>query len=543
MMMTILSVFVFILVQGCAVCDEVYPISVLRGITGNQPEGFYDDDIERSYVPADPDIIWIDTNIVKKYGFVKFPDKDVWKTQPTFEGVLGTPEFKTTSDYVKGIFDRNPDWETTKTKFSRKENGNDICTDLLYITAARYLLVTQVLYEQSSNKLIPCAKTADGKQIVIPDSGVCFPAPYGSATCTSDYDVGLVGKNSGIVTERFNAYFQGVGGFDKPSELVFDTNVYAFTLEYAMPFYFDKLPVSFAENVVRNEQMYNFKMQELASAYFKVFKYNNGFFEALKTAAEGAMDPTTAPKAKTALNTWLGKFAAMNNVVKMRVEDFPSPARLRLSHNAEYQKRVKEMSEKGGYSADLLGKLAGALIYAAEAYHTRGAIRHVVGGQQMKVIDLSPRTPLSVNDLWVSMIENWGESNKEYNHCKEAPLVKCFLKMSKYMWRVFNAMRLVRARLPTEARLKGVVRFGEQFSDPEHAMSMWLAFKRRGKKEIPSDIEDVKSFLLQFGCDHAVLDIQAPIPPTCLSKMNDKINDYNKALASLVTDVSAWKGY
>lgn len=154
----------------------------------------------------------------------------------------------------------------------------------------------------------------------------------------------------------------------------------------------------------------------------------------------------------------------------------------------------------------------------------------------MKIIDLSPRTPLSINDLWVSMIENWGESNKEYNHCKEAPLVKCFLKMSKYMWRVFNAMRIVRVRLPNEAKLKGVVRFGEQFGDPEHAMSMWLQYKRKGDAEIPSRVEDVKSFLLQFGCDQAVLDIRASIPPACLTKMNDKINEYNKALASLVTD-------
>lgn len=160
----------------------------------------------------------------------------------------------------------------------------------------------------------------------------------------------------------------------------------------------------------------------------------------------------------------------------------------------------------------------------------------------MKVIDLSPRTPLSVNDLWVSMIENWGESNKEYNHCKTAPLVKCFLKMSKYMWRVFNAMRLVRARLPTKARLKGVVRFGEQFGDPEHAMAMWLAYKRRGAAAIPDRINDVKSFLLQFGCDQAVLNMQKPIPPACLAKMNDKINDYNKALASLMTDSTTWKG-
>ncbi|KAL9980144.1 hypothetical protein ACROYT_G008691 [Oculina patagonica] len=201
------------------------------------------------------------------------------------------------------------------------------------------------------------------------------------------------------------------------------------------------------------------------------------------------------------------------------------------------------MSEQGGYNPDLLGTLAKALIYAAEAYHTRGAIRHVVGGTQMRVIELSPRTPLSVNDLWVSMIENWGEANKEYNHCKADPLVKCFLKMSKYMWRVFNAMRMVRSRLPTEERLKGVVRFGEQFGDPEKAMSMWLAFKRRGKKEIPSDIEDVKSFLKQFECNQAVQNVQLPIPEACLIKMNDKINAYNKALASLVTDATSWKGY
>ena len=189
-----------------------------------------------------------------------------------------------------------------------------------------------------------------------------------------------------------------------------------------------------------------------------------------------------------------------------------------------------------------LGRLAKALIYAAEAYHTRGAIRHIVGGTQMKVIDLSPRSPLSIKDLWVSMIENWGESNKEYNHCKTDPLVKCFLKMSKYMWRVFNAMRLVRARLPNEAKLKKVVRFGEQFGDPEYAMAMWLRYKKQGGGAIPDDdIKAVKSFLLQFECNKAVRNMQAPIPPTCIIKMNAKINDYNKALASLVTDTTTWQ--
>ena len=96
----------------------------------------------------------------------------------------------------------------------------------------------------------------------------------------------------------------------------------------------------------------------------------------------------------------------------------------------------------------LEGILAEALIYAAEAYHTRGAIRHVVGGMQLKTIGGQNNNALSTHDLWVSMIENWGESNKEYNHCRQDPLTKCLLKMSKYLLRMFNAMRLLRSRLP-----------------------------------------------------------------------------------------------
>ena len=154
----------------------------------------------------------------------------------------------------------------------------------------------------------------------------------------------------------------------------------------------------------------------------------------------------------------------------------------------------------------------------------------------MKIMDLSPRTPLSINDLWVSMIENWGESNKEYNHCKKESLVKCFLKMSKYMWRMFDAMRIVRVRLPNAAKLKGVVRFGEQFGDPQHAMSLWLRRKQTGEDEIKRRDEDVKSFLLQFGCYEAVLKITYPIPKACVTKMNEKVNEYNEALAFLVRD-------
>ena len=172
-----------------------------------------------------------------------------------------------------------------------------------------------------------------------------------------------------------------------------------------------------------------------------------------------------------------------------------------------------------------------ALIYAAEAYHTRGAIRHVVGGTQMKVVDTS--ASLTTMDLWASMIENWGEANKEFSHCQTAALEECFLKMSKYMWRMFNAMRLVRDHIPAPNR-PGLVHFGEQFADPEFAMKMWLDYKKEGKTAIPKHQGNVIQFLRQFHCDKA--EIGQPLSATCIMKMNDKVNAYNVKLAALVTD-------
>ena len=255
-------------------------------------------------------------------------------------------------EFFVRINKRDGEWAVTKTKYT--------CIDLLYITAARYLLVTQILYEKSGYKLTSCqklnAQTPDEK-IVMPDSGVCYPAPYGSARCTSDYDVGLVGKDAGSLTEKFNDYFQNT--FKKPSELVFDTNVYAYTLEFAMPFYFIGLPRPFVNAMKKNEQKINFKMQELASAYYKVFKYNPGFFEVMRKTAYKAMDRVDASQSKKKLIDWLKTFADMNTYVrKMRIEDFNnSPEQLREAHNAEYQKRVKQMSDQvqAGFKPELLG--------------------------------------------------------------------------------------------------------------------------------------------------------------------------------------------
>ena len=108
-----------------------------------------------------------------------------------------------------------------------------LSTDIIFfLTAdARYLYVTFLLAHLSGEKLTVCSRDKDNK-IEIPKYA-CFLPPYGSTTATSDYDVGLIGPASGSLTVAFNDYFQKK--FNKPSEQVFDTNIYAFSLEYALP--------------------------------------------------------------------------------------------------------------------------------------------------------------------------------------------------------------------------------------------------------------------------------------------------------------------
>ena len=276
---------------------------------------------------------------------MKHQAKDLWIKQPNFAGDLTTEKFAEAAARVKKFFDRNNDWEVTKTNRQTERE----CTELLYITAARYLFVTYILYEQSGRKLVPCSRS--NNKIQIPPSGVCYPEPYGTASCTSDYDVGLVGKDAGLLTEKFNLYFESDQGFKKSSELVFDTNVYAFTLEFAMPFLFEGLPASFATRVAQLENTVDYRMQELASAYYKVFKYDMEYFKTMVKGAKKAMEQK-APESKLKLEGWLNDFSELNKQVALQLWT----GLTRGNHNKEYQTRVKKMSEKGGYSPDSLGK-------------------------------------------------------------------------------------------------------------------------------------------------------------------------------------------
>ena len=291
--------------------------------------------------------------IANTYGFEKDPNDYRWKTLPSFEGKIGKPGWadavKLAEDFFRANNGHNTPWKNlldTKSEL-----------DLLYITAARYLFVTHVLWVQSNRQLIACKEKRDKysgiiQSFEIPATGVCFPLPYGSATYKSDYDVGLIGVNSGTLTQSFNQYFQAAApnGFGKPSELVFDTNVYAFTLEFAMPAMFLKLPETFAANVAKRETKVKYKMQELASAYYKMFKYNNNFFQALTTSAQNNMQ--AAPR--QVLNEWLTAFDNMNNAENFR-KGARSDQAFRLAHNNRYQAFVAAVSQNGGYVPNGIG--------------------------------------------------------------------------------------------------------------------------------------------------------------------------------------------
>ena len=194
---------------------------------------------------------WMEQCIVEYYCFTSKISESTfeWESQPTFEGLLEEGHFKVTAEFSKAFFIENNDWKATVNKFSGKM--------LLYITAARYIFVTYLLYQESrdqddkgkyldgTGKLKPCdvvfkKQNAEEQRktfkYVIPDYS-CFPVPYGSARSTSDYDVGLVGPKSGDLLANFNDKFEEM--FWKSSEEVFDTNIYAYTLEYAIPSKFE----------------------------------------------------------------------------------------------------------------------------------------------------------------------------------------------------------------------------------------------------------------------------------------------------------------
>ena len=149
-------------------------------------------------------------------------------------------------------------------------------------------------------------------------------------------------------------------------------------------------------------------------------------------------------------------------------------------------------------------------------------------------------TPLSTYDLWVSMIENWGEANKEYKHCGKISVAKCLMKMSKYLSRMFDAMRVIRrSRLPKKDR-EGLLDF-ETTDDPEFVTHLLLRYRRSGKELSPAANQFVKLFLEKFKCDSFNSPFRYSYRSDCLKKIHEEVNAYNKKLAANVNEAEGMK--
>ena len=148
-------------------------------------------------------------------------------------------------------------------------------------------------------------------------------------------------------------------------------------------------------------------------------------------------------------------------------------------------------------------------------------------------------TPLSTYDLWVSMIENWGEANKENKHCRNISVAKCLMKMSKYLSRMFDAMRVIRrSRLPKKDR-EGLLDFGTT-DDPEFVTDLLLRYKKSGKKLSPAAYHFVRFFLDKFKCRISSR-VHSNFLWDCLKKIHNEVNAYNKKLAANVNKAEGMK--
>lgn len=178
-----------------------------------------------------------------------------------------------------------------------------------------------------------------------------------------------------------------------------------------------------------------------------------------------------------------------------------------------------------------------ALMYAAEAYHTRGAIRHVVGVLQLNM----SKSSLTMMDYWVSMIENWADANKASKHCVGSAET-CLLTMSKYLYRTFNAMKEIHFMLVNPIRVRNALLrpikmflpkypiFGGE-NDPEVLTREWIA-KYKGKaNEIPY-YDIAKAFLMKVGCTEQEQPPAQSFSKSCLDKIENLVEAYDHLLVS-----------
>ena len=169
-----------------------------------------------------------------------------------------------------------------------------------------------------------------------------------------------------------------------------------------------------------------------------------------------------------------------------------------------------------------------ALVYAAESYHTKGALRHVVGVIQLKNKEIAEG--MTMMDYWVSMIENWADANKAFDKCKDEKATKCLLSMTKYLYRTFDALNNIGDTLCNAPGLYNKLKAAFIKSTSKVCSSKykglfkttkdWQKQYKGKKEEIPE--KKAEDFMKALGCSPNLL--------TCMDKIQILIRKFNDLL-------------
>ena len=446
------------------------------------------------------------------YGFKDVNNEKWEKNAPTFGDVLQTEHFRNVAKTIELFFMKTADeeknekrnWEqineamksiqdenkaeANKDKQVKDKEANmdekankEKCRKMLLVIAARQLYVTYELVI-AARQLYPtyvkekgadcndfhlCKKTVEGK-IIIPKCA-CYPKNEGSARCTSDYDVGLIGPHAGKMVPIYNKHYQTT--FGMTPERLFDNNLYAYDLEFAAPEIFmlpsevkeeldkknDKIKANKekqkegkkVEEVKKSGQMMYFEyLQEIkektkttpryqtvniALAYTKVYIFEPIEEDFYEKQFGLCLDRNLY---KESVESWLKDLKNIKNQDIVGMDD--------EKKMEKYEFQISDANDPWSHAKTSRVATAFSRIYASEAYFSNGALRVVVGSKQMenKIITEG----LSVVDHWASFIENFGDVLKEHGRScqnENVDIYTCLLKLSKYLLRTFTSIRAI----------------------------------------------------------------------------------------------------
>lgn len=491
--------------------------------------------------------------IVQYYCFKKTPNVDSLYRLPDFRYLIGTKYFNKVAQRVELFFIRNNDWSQTvvNPKFRNIKTGT--CTNLLIVIAARYFYVIYVLNSLRGERTFELCDQPTGQNLIVPPAGECLVKPRGVTTCNSDFDIALLGARSGSLTALFSQFFQenpgqlqkmSVPGFGKTSEEVLDVNVHAFTLEFAMPSIFQGLPVGFLMQATKMNNHINYKVQEIVSAILKMASYNKKYFNDLMSDEIELKTRSTKHKLDAVFHTWVTQFQTFKTAVESFTVSSVYTSIMSFIHkvNVAYE-MILGITEKAGtpaHAVKAISETAIALMYAAQTYHTRGTVRHVVGNLQMGTYH-----SITMIDCWVSMLENWADTVREYRIKCAIPgktVVACLPKISKQMWRMLHAMHRIYQGLPSSLKHDLTKMDNSGNSGVRSIMKHWLNnVKRKGLDKIPANdprlnhqTSNLNKFKTVFKCTYLVPHKKFPV--SCMNAIHAEIRKYNRRLFIYLAD-------